>query len=84
MCRGVRGAWRARDLAEAVRDLNRLELAGESVRAVLEVLAVTAPGWLGMLVDLGEWGTRHRAPGRSMAAADLGDHARAAGWRVRR
>jgi transposase len=30
----------------AVRDLNRLELAGESVRACLEALAVAAPGWL--------------------------------------
>jgi transposase len=29
-----------------IRDLNRLELAGESVRAALEALAVTAPGWL--------------------------------------
>ncbi|MFE7530267.1 hypothetical protein ACFU7Y_31800 [Kitasatospora sp. NPDC057542] len=27
----------------AVRDLNRLELAGESVRAALEALAVAAP-----------------------------------------
>ena len=44
----------------AVRDLNRLELAGESVRAVLEVLAVTAPGWLATVIDLGEWGTRYR------------------------
>ncbi len=30
----------------AVRDLNRLELAGESVRAAVEALAVAAPGWL--------------------------------------
>ena len=30
----------------AVRDLNRLELAGEAVRACLEALAVAAPGWL--------------------------------------
>ena len=29
----------------AVRDVNRLELAGESVRAALEALAVAAPGW---------------------------------------
>jgi hypothetical protein len=29
----------------AVRDLSRLELAGESVRACLEALAVAAPGW---------------------------------------
>ncbi|WP_240204832.1 transposase [Streptomyces actuosus] len=30
----------------AVRDLNRTELAGESVRAALEALAVAAPSWL--------------------------------------
>lgn len=30
----------------AVRDLNRLELAGESVRAALEALAGAAPSWL--------------------------------------
>ena len=30
----------------AVRDLNRLELAGESVRACLEALSVAAPDWL--------------------------------------
>jgi transposase len=29
-----------------VRDLNRLELAGETVRAALEALAAAAPGWL--------------------------------------
>jgi hypothetical protein len=29
-----------------VRDLNRLELAGETVRAALEALAATAPDWL--------------------------------------
>src|SRR6266567_4480146 len=29
-----------------VRDLNRLELAGETVRAALEALAAGAPGWL--------------------------------------
>jgi hypothetical protein len=45
----------------AVRDLNRLELAGESVRAALEALAVTAPDWLGATFELGEWGGRYRA-----------------------
>ena len=29
-----------------IRDLNRLELAGESVRAALEALAAAVPGWL--------------------------------------
>jgi hypothetical protein len=31
----------------AVRDLNRLELAGESVRACVEAIAAAAPHWLG-------------------------------------
>jgi len=43
----------------AVRDLNRLELAGESVWAALEVIAVAAPGWLAGAIDLGEWTTRY-------------------------
>ena len=34
-----------------IRDLNRLELAGETVRAVLEALAAAAPGWLAGLID---------------------------------
>ena len=34
-----------------IRDLNRLELAGETVRAALEALAAAAPGWLGAVID---------------------------------
>ena len=34
-----------------IRDLNRLELAGESVRAALEALAAAAPGWLAGVID---------------------------------
>jgi transposase len=34
-----------------IRDLNRLELAGESIRAALEALAVAAPGWLVTVID---------------------------------
>jgi len=45
----------------AVRDLNRLELAGESVRACLEALAVAAPQWLGAAVDVAGWGRRYAA-----------------------
>jgi transposase len=48
-------------VVSAVRDLNRLELAGESVRACLEALAVAAPDWLGATFALGEWGGRYRA-----------------------
>jgi transposase len=34
-----------------IRDLNRLELAGEAVRAALEALAAAAPGWLATVID---------------------------------
>jgi transposase len=43
----------------AVRDLNRLELAGESVRAALEALAVAAPSWLAEHVDVAEFAHRY-------------------------
>jgi transposase len=43
----------------AVRDLNRSELAGESVRAALEALAVAAPDWLAGVVDVGEFAHRY-------------------------
>src|ERR1017187_6581405 len=38
----------------AIRGLNRLELAGETVRAALEALAAAAPGWLAGVID-GSW-----------------------------
>ena len=44
----------------AVRDLNRLELAGESVRACLEQLAVAAPQVVAQLLDE-SWGKRYAA-----------------------
>jgi len=34
-----------------IRDLNRLELAGEAVRAALEALAAAVPGWLAGIID---------------------------------
>jgi hypothetical protein len=37
-----------------LRSLNRLELAGESIRAALEALAAAAPTWLGSVIDQ-EW-----------------------------
>jgi len=37
-----------------IRSLNRLELAGESVRAALEALAAAAPHWLATVID-GSW-----------------------------
>jgi len=35
-----------------IRQVNRLELAGETVRAALEALAVAAPGWLADVIDV--------------------------------
>jgi transposase len=45
----------------AVRDLNRLELAGESVRACLEAVAAVAPDWLPTVIDIADWGRRYGA-----------------------
>jgi transposase len=45
----------------AVRDLNRLELAGESVRACVEAVAVAAPDWLPTVIDVVDWGRRYGA-----------------------
>ncbi|MFF4830054.1 transposase [Streptomyces sp. NPDC001312] len=43
----------------AVRDLNRLELAGETLRAALEALACAAPDWLAGAVRVREWAERY-------------------------
>jgi hypothetical protein len=45
----------------AVRELNRLELGGESVRAALEALAASAPQWLGEVLDVAGWTERYAA-----------------------
>jgi len=44
----------------AVRELNRLELAGESVRAALEALTAAAPHWLAQVLDP-SWARRYAA-----------------------
>jgi transposase len=61
----------------AIRSLNRLELAGETVRAALEALAVAAPDWLAGTIDAG-WQDRYGArvdsmhqPDRPAARAEL-------------
>jgi Transposase DDE domain/Transposase domain (DUF772) len=43
----------------AVRDLNRLELVGESVRAAVEAIAVAAPGWFAQGFDVPGWSRRY-------------------------
>ena len=73
---GAGGAgWETRTdsthVISAVRDLNRLELAGESVRAALEAVAVVAPDWLRHGDRRGGLGSPLRRPCRYLAVADL-------------
>ncbi|MEU0820367.1 IS1182 family transposase [Streptomyces mirabilis] len=68
----------------AVRELNRLELAGETVRAALEALSAAAPDWVAQVLEVGEWSRRYgrridaywRPPGsqtqRDQLAVDYG------------
>jgi transposase len=46
-------------VVSAVRDLNRLELAGESVRAAVEALTVAAPDWVTQVLDVPGWSRRY-------------------------
>jgi len=46
----------------AVAALNRLELAGESVRAALEALAAAAPDWTAQALEVSEWTARYGTP----------------------
>jgi DNA-binding NarL/FixJ family response regulator len=62
----------------AVRDLNRLELAGESVRAALEALSAAGPVWLADAIDLAGWRRRYcsridtwRSPASEIKRAEL-------------
>nr|WP_250853567.1 transposase [Streptomyces rhizosphaericus] len=43
----------------AVRDLNRLELTGEAVRAALEALTCAEPDWVAQAVDVTSWSKRY-------------------------
>lgn len=45
----------------SVRELNRLELAAESVRACVEALAAAAPDWLAATIDVTDWNRRYGA-----------------------
>jgi transposase len=45
----------------AVRDLNRLELAGECVRAALEAISAAAPDWVTRVLEVPRWAERYRA-----------------------
>jgi transposase len=46
----------------AVAALNRLELAGESVRAALEALAAGHPDWLAQRICVADWDRRYGTP----------------------
>ncbi|MGH3289955.1 MAG: transposase, partial [Streptosporangiaceae bacterium] len=46
----------------AVAALNRLELAGESVRAALEALAAAHPAWLAQRICVTDWNRRYGTP----------------------
>ena len=46
----------------AVAALNRLELAGESVRAAVEALAAAHPDWTAQVLDVSGWSRRYGAP----------------------
>ena len=55
-----RRRWlRSTAVVAAVRDLNRLELVGESVRALVETLSAAAPDWLAQVVDVPGWSRRY-------------------------
>jgi transposase len=61
VCPGGKQRTDSTHVISAVRDLNRLELAGESVRAALEALAAVAPNWLPTVIDVADWGRRYGA-----------------------
>jgi transposase len=46
----------------AVAALNRLELAGETVRAALEALSAAHPDWVAQRICVGDWARRYGTP----------------------
>ncbi|MFI9275721.1 IS1182 family transposase [Kitasatospora sp. NPDC052896] len=46
-------------IVAAVRDLNRLELTGESVRAALNALAAACPDWVDQMLAVEDWSRRY-------------------------
>jgi transposase/IS5 family transposase len=43
----------------AVRELNRLELCGEAVRAAMEALSAAVPRWVAAVLEVSEWNRRY-------------------------
>ena len=66
----------------AVAALNRLELAGESVRAAVEALAAAHPGWLAQRICVRDWTGRYGTPLTVVAASCLAGEAGRAGHRL--
>jgi hypothetical protein len=71
-----------------IRDLNRLELAGETLRAALEALAAAAPGWLAGVID-SSWQEAYgqridgwRLPGSAVKRGQLAARYGADGYRL--
>ncbi|MEU7004840.1 transposase [Nonomuraea sp. NPDC046570] len=74
----------ATHVVSAVQDLNRVELAGECVRAALEALAVAAPGWVEQVLEVPGLGGPVSGTSRLLAATGLQDPAEAARACLRR
>jgi transposase len=74
---GMRQRTDSTHVLARIRELNRLELAGEAVRAALEALAAAVPGWLGGVIDAswqqvyGQRIDEIRLPHAAAARADL-------------
>ena len=56
------GGKQRTDSTHVVAALNRLELAGESVRAALEALAAAHPDWLEQRICVADWARRYGTP----------------------
>ena len=67
----------------AVAALNRLELAGEAVRAAVEALAAAHPAWLEQRICVADWTRRYGTPMTSWRPPQSAGQARGAGDRLR-
>ena len=75
-------------MVAAVRELNRLEMVGETLRAALEALAAAAPTWLSEQISpelVTRYGARidqWRLPSEQTKRRALGTQIGADGWRL--
>jgi transposase len=61
-----------------IAEVNRLDLAAETIRAALEALAAAAPGWLATVIDAGWQDTYGTRPGLARPPASAAARARLA------